>query len=153
MSLEKRDGIVTLIGDGEVQKTVTVEVRGDTELGFVPTRMGKPGSVKVPSALPVLSAWPSKTEILFDVEFTRTTSGGWVVEYWRNGRHGDVSTTVVSTTQPPDVVLVNSTSNNISVLLGQADSTGKADGTFTEPGLPIRVGTNPSSVVAAGLQR
>jgi len=46
----------------------------------VPTRMGKPSSVKVPSALPVLSAWPSKTEILFDVEFTRTTSGGWVVE-------------------------------------------------------------------------
>ena len=54
-----------------------------------------------------------------------------------------------STTQPPDVVLVNSTSNNISVLLGHADSTGKADGTFTELGLPIRVGTNPSSVIVA----
>jgi len=46
----------------------------------VPTGMGKPGSVKVPSGLPVLSAWPSKIEIFFEVEFTRTTSGGWVVE-------------------------------------------------------------------------
>src|SRR6202165_1211187 len=55
----------------------------------------------------------------------------------------------ISTTQAPDVVLVNSTSNNISVLLGHADGTGKADGTFTELGLPIRVGTNPSSVIVA----
>ena len=54
-----------------------------------------------------------------------------------------------STAQPPDVVMVNSGSNNISVLLGHADNTGKADGTFTEPGLPIAVGTNPSSVVVA----
>ena len=61
-----------------------------------------------------------------------------------------------STTQPPDVVLVNSTSNNISVLLGSVDSTGKANGLFTEaPGSPIPVGTstnptnNPSSVVVA----
>src|SRR5467141_1547829 len=54
-----------------------------------------------------------------------------------------------STTQPPDVVLVNSTSKNISILLGHADSTGKPDGTFTEPGLPIPVGTNPSSVIVA----
>lgn len=64
--------------------------------------------------------------------------------------------TKFSTVQPPDVVLVNSTSNNISVLLGSADSTGKANGLFTEaPGSPIAVGTstnlanNPSSVVVA----
>jgi Bacterial type II and III secretion system protein/FG-GAP-like repeat len=64
--------------------------------------------------------------------------------------------TKFSTVQPPDVVLVNSTSNNISVLLGSADSTGKATGLFTEaPGSPIAVGTstnlanNPSSVVVA----
>ena len=61
-----------------------------------------------------------------------------------------------STAQPPDIVLVNSTSNNISVLLGSADVTGKANGLFTEaPGSPIPVGTstnltnNPSSVVVA----
>jgi type II secretory pathway component GspD/PulD (secretin) len=62
-----------------------------------------------------------------------------------------------STLQPPDVVLVNSTSNNISVLLGSVDTTtGKANGLFTEaPGSPIPVGTstnpknNPSSVVVA----
>jgi len=60
------------------------------------------------------------------------------------------------TAQPPDVVLVNSTSNNISVLLGNADSTGRANGLFTEAlGSPISVGTstnssnNPSSVVVA----
>jgi hypothetical protein len=64
--------------------------------------------------------------------------------------------TKFSTVQPPDVVLVNSTSNNISVLLGSADPTGKANGLFTEaPGSPIAVGTstnpanNPSSVVVA----
>jgi len=61
-----------------------------------------------------------------------------------------------STAQPPDVVLVNSTSNNISVLLSSVDATGKANGLFTEaPGSPISVGTstnptnNPSSVVVA----
>src|SRR5712691_2670608 len=59
-------------------------------------------------------------------------------------------TTKFSTTQPPDVVLVNSTSNDISVLLGSADATGKANGLFTEaPGSPYAVGNNPSSVVAA----
>src|SRR5216684_3227600 len=60
-----------------------------------------------------------------------------------------------TTSQPADVVLVNSTSNNISVLLGSVDATtGKANGLFTEaPGSPISVGTstnptnNPSSVV------
>jgi type II secretory pathway component GspD/PulD (secretin) len=55
-----------------------------------------------------------------------------------------------STAQPPDVVLVNSTSKNISVLLGNAGSNGVGNGTFTEaPGSPITVGTNPSSVVLA----
>jgi hypothetical protein len=62
-----------------------------------------------------------------------------------------------STVQPPDVVLVNSTSNNISILLGSIDTTtGKPNGLFTEaPGSPIAVGTstnptnNPSSVVVA----
>src|SRR6266436_5253159 len=59
-------------------------------------------------------------------------------------------TTKFSTTQPPDVVLVNSTSNNVSVLLGSADTTGKANGLFTEaPGSPYAVGNNPSSVVVA----
>jgi hypothetical protein len=61
------------------------------------------------------------------------------------------------TTQPPDVVLINSTSSNISVLLGNIDATtGKANGLFTEaPGSPIAVGTSsnptnsPSSVVVA----
>lgn len=55
-----------------------------------------------------------------------------------------------STPQPPDVVLVNSTSDNISVLLGNADASGKANGTFVEaPGSPIAVGKAPSSVVVA----
>src|SRR5713101_6952827 len=62
-----------------------------------------------------------------------------------------------TTSQPADVVLVNSTSNNISILLGSVDATtGKANGLFTEaPGSPISVGTstnptnNPSSVVVA----
>jgi tetratricopeptide (TPR) repeat protein len=54
------------------------------------------------------------------------------------------------TTQPPDVVLVNSTSKNVSVLLGSADSTGKPNGLFTEaPGSPLPVGNNPRSVVVA----
>jgi tetratricopeptide (TPR) repeat protein len=60
------------------------------------------------------------------------------------------NSTKFSTTQPPDVVLVNSTSNNVSVLLGSADANGKADGFFTEaPGSPIAVGKNPRSVVVA----
>jgi Flp pilus assembly secretin CpaC len=60
------------------------------------------------------------------------------------------------TSQPPDVVLVNSTSNNISVLLGDSDANCRPTGLFTEaPGSPIPVGTstnpsnNPSSVVVA----
>jgi Flp pilus assembly secretin CpaC len=58
--------------------------------------------------------------------------------------------TKFSTAQPPDVVLVNSTSNNISVLLGSADSTGKPNGLFTEaPGSPFPVGNNPRSVIVA----
>lgn len=52
------------------------------------------------------------------------------------------------TTQPPDVVLVNSTSNTISVLLGNANASGSPNGTFTEaPGSPFSVGTNPSALV------
>ena len=59
-------------------------------------------------------------------------------------------TTKFSTAQPPDVVLVNSTSNNISVLLGNVDANGRANGTFTEAqGSPFAVGKNPSSVVLA----
>jgi Flp pilus assembly secretin CpaC len=55
-----------------------------------------------------------------------------------------------STAQPPDVVLVNSASNNVSVLLGSVDSTGKANGLFTEaPGSPFPVGNNPRSVIVA----
>ena len=58
--------------------------------------------------------------------------------------------TKFSTTQAPDVVLVNSTSNNVSVLLGNVDATGKANGVFTEaPGSPFAVGNNPRSVVVA----
>ena len=57
--------------------------------------------------------------------------------------------TKFSTAQPPDVVLVNSTSNNVSVLLGSADSTGKPNGLFTEPGSPLSVGNNPRSVIVA----
>jgi hypothetical protein len=59
-------------------------------------------------------------------------------------------TTKFTATQPPDVVLVNSTSKNISVLLGNVDASGKANGTFAEaPGSPLAVGTHPSSVVVA----
>jgi len=55
-----------------------------------------------------------------------------------------------STAQPPDVVLVNSISNNVSVLLGSVDSTSKANGLFTEaPGSPFPVGNNPRSVIVA----
>ncbi len=54
------------------------------------------------------------------------------------------------TTQPPDVVLVNSTSNNVSVLLGSVDANNKANGLFTEaPGSPFAVGNNPRSVIVA----
>jgi tetratricopeptide (TPR) repeat protein len=54
------------------------------------------------------------------------------------------------TSQPPDVVLVNSTSNNISVLLGDGDANCKPTGFFTEaPGSPLPVGHNPRSVVVA----
>src|SRR6266849_9936994 len=54
------------------------------------------------------------------------------------------------TSQPPDVVLVNSTSNNISVLLGDGDANCKPTGFFTEaPGSPFAVGNNPRSVVVA----
>jgi len=59
-------------------------------------------------------------------------------------------TTKFSTIQPPDVVLVNSTSNNVSVLLGSGDTSGKATGLFTEaPGSPLAVGNNPRSVIVA----
>jgi tetratricopeptide (TPR) repeat protein len=55
-----------------------------------------------------------------------------------------------STRQAPDVVLVNSTSNNVSVLLGNVDANDKANGLFTEaPGSPFAVGKNPSSVIVA----
>ncbi len=62
-----------------------------------------------------------------------------------------------ATSQPADLVLVNSTSNNVSILLGSVDATtGKANGLFTEaPGSPIPVGTstntanNPSSALVA----
>ena len=59
-------------------------------------------------------------------------------------------TTKFFTQQPPDLVVVNSTSNNISILLGNANANGVATGAFTEaPGSPIAVGSNPSSVVVA----
>ncbi len=52
--------------------------------------------------------------------------------------------TKFTTAQPDDVVLVNNTSNNISILLGNGD------GTFVEaPNSPIAVGKSPSSVVVA----
>ena len=58
--------------------------------------------------------------------------------------------TKFSTAQPPDVVLVNSTSKNISVLLGNTDANGKANGTFTEAqGSPFTVGNNPRSMALA----
>jgi Bacterial type II and III secretion system protein len=58
--------------------------------------------------------------------------------------------TKFSTAQPQDVILVNSTSNNVSVLLGNVDANGISNGTFTEaPGSPIAVGTNPSSIIVA----
>jgi tetratricopeptide (TPR) repeat protein len=55
-----------------------------------------------------------------------------------------------SNTQAPDVVLVNSTSNNVSVLLGSVDATDKPNGLFSEaPGSPFAVGNNPRSVIVA----
>lgn len=60
-----------------------------------------------------------------------------------------------SSPQSPDVVLVNSTSNNISVLLGAGNGNCLDNETtpqckFVEaPGSPITVGNNPSSVVVA----
>ncbi len=55
-----------------------------------------------------------------------------------------------NTSPPPDLVLANSTSKNISILLGNVDSTGKTNGTFTEAtGSPLATGTTPSAVVIA----
>src|SRR5215471_14107437 len=55
-----------------------------------------------------------------------------------------------STPQPADLVVVNSGSNNISIHLGEVDSNGIANGSFTEaPTSPITVGTSPSAVVVA----
>ncbi len=61
---------------------------------------------------------------------------------------GTFGNTVVNssgvTVAPVDLVIANSTTNNVTVLLGNND------GTFTEaPGSPYAVGTNPSSVVVA----
>jgi type II secretory pathway component GspD/PulD (secretin) len=63
---------------------------------------------------------------------------------------GTFGNTVVNsdgvTVAPVDLVIVNSTTNNVAVLLGNGD------GTFTEaPGSPYAVGTNPTSVVVADL--
>ncbi|HEX4538380.1 MAG TPA: FG-GAP-like repeat-containing protein [Candidatus Acidoferrum sp.] len=56
--------------------------------------------------------------------------------------------TKFATAQPHDVILVNSTSDNVSVLLGNVDVNGVPNGTFTEaPGSPIAVGKNPSSII------
>jgi hypothetical protein len=58
--------------------------------------------------------------------------------------------TKFATAQPHDVILVNSTSNNVSVLLGNIDARGVPNGTFSEaPGSPIAVGKNPSSIIVA----
>ncbi len=58
--------------------------------------------------------------------------------------------TKFTTVQPEDLVLVNSTSNNVSVLLGNVDANGVPNGTFSEaPGSPITVGKNPSSIIVA----
>ncbi len=63
---------------------------------------------------------------------------------------GTFGNTVVDTSgvtvAPEDLVIANSTTNNVTVLLGNND------GTFTEaPGSPYAVGKNPSSVVIADL--
>ena len=58
--------------------------------------------------------------------------------------------TKFTTAQPDDLILVNSTSNNVSVLLGNVDANGVPNGTFSEaPGSPIAVGANPSSIIVA----
>jgi hypothetical protein len=58
--------------------------------------------------------------------------------------------TKFATPQPEDLAIVNSTSNNVSILLGNVDANGVPNGTFTEaPGSPIAVGKNPSSIVVA----
>jgi tetratricopeptide (TPR) repeat protein len=55
-----------------------------------------------------------------------------------------------TTAQPPDLAVVNSTSNNVSVLLGNADANGLPNGTFTAaPQSPLAVGTNPSAIIVA----
>jgi type II secretory pathway component GspD/PulD (secretin) len=55
-----------------------------------------------------------------------------------------------NTAQPSDLVVVNATSNNISILLGNVNSSGIPNGTFTEAtGSPIPVGKNPSAVWVA----
>jgi len=52
--------------------------------------------------------------------------------------------------QPPDLVVVNSKSNNISILLGNADANGRADGTFTAAAeSPLAVGASPSAIIVA----
>src|SRR6202790_4663599 len=54
------------------------------------------------------------------------------------------------TAQPHDVILVNSTSNNVSVLLGNVDANGVPNGTFSEaPGSPVAMGKTPSSIIVA----
>jgi hypothetical protein len=58
--------------------------------------------------------------------------------------------TKFSTTQPADLVVVNSDSNNVSILLGDSNSSRQANGSFTEaPGSPLGAGQGPSSVVVA----
>src|SRR5205085_7722007 len=48
--------------------------------------------------------------------------------------------------QPADLIIANSSSNTVSVLLGSENF----DGTFTEaPGSPLTVGAKPSAVVIA----
>ena len=56
-----------------------------------------------------------------------------------------------TTAQAPDLVVVNSASNNISILLGNTDpTTNVPNGTFTQaPGSPIAVGPSPRSIVIA----
>ncbi|GAC1668314.1 MAG: hypothetical protein NVS9B4_24190 [Candidatus Acidiferrum sp.] len=55
-----------------------------------------------------------------------------------------------SSAAPPDLVVANSGSNTVSVLLGNTDANGRANGTFTEAkGSPFAVGSKPSAVVAA----